>query len=336
MKKPSKKVIIVLGIILVIIILIIIAYFIMKKDSSETVTNTTSTDATGEETIEASDKYSIDEGSLAFDKNGESVAIDYENGIMKKADKTYNIGDLSNAYPIFVFSPDSDYAVGSFFKIEDGKYYFYLLSQKNPQKINEFVEEVGAVNNDGSMVYFADGEIRKGNPNTTNNTVLVASEDIDGMYVAFAQLDNDNLLYWGLPTEPQGLNMYSINTQTGIRTDIITDSTVVDASLSTNKDSILVNRYFGEETESDSGTYSSWIYSLSDKQFTKELPVNFEARTCAWSSDDTTIAYWDNSTLSTINIKDDSVIKINTFPTEYNYQEKMLGYENNKIIILPQ
>lgn len=334
MTKINKKIIIISAL-LIVIALIAVFYFLYreKKLSKSPVKETAPITTEARKPYE----YTFADDQFAIERSNNQVQIDYSNSALNYREKTYYLGDLKNAYPIFLFSPKGDYAIGRFFFIEDGQYYWYLLSTQNPQKIDSQIEEVGAVYDDGSIVYFANGEIRKGYPNSENHTVLVESSNIESMYIDFAQIDEDSLIFWGLPTEPRGHNMYLLDANSGKTTPLIDDNSVMDAKISPDKSHLVISRYLDNENSSYSpNDVSSWIFSLAKKEFTNQLPVHFEPHTCAWSPNNQSIAYWNENKLSVVNITDNSIVNVATFPAEYNYQKKILAFIDNEIIILPQ
>lgn len=333
MTKTNKKIIII-SIFVVVIILVVIFYFLYreKKSGKDSAEKTTTTTTTAEPY-----KYTFADEQSVFEENNNQVQIDYNNGTLRYGEKTYYLGDLKNAHPIFSFSPSGNYAVGQFFLIEDGEYYHYLLSTQNPQKIDDRVEEIGAVYDDGTMVYFIDGEIRRGSPNSENYTVLVEPSNVESICIGFAQIDKDNLIFWGSPTEPRGHNMYLLDTESGKTTSLIDDDSVMDAKISPDKNYLVVRRYLGDENSIYSPKdVSTWIFSLAEKKFVNRLPVNFEVHTCAWSPDSKSIAYWRENQLFIVDTTNNSAVNVATFPAEYNYQKKILGFIGNKVVILPQ
>lgn len=302
----KKLLIIITSAIILVAILVVILVLYSRKASTTKKTTQSTTQTTSQADIKVLPVL-VDE-TVASDMT--KIDIDTNNNTLVHDNHSYKTGDLRSPLPDFIFSPNGEYAVGQFFMLESDASYYYVLSPTgNPVKIDENIETVGAVLDDGKIIYYIGGEIAQGYPNRSQETTLVTHEQVDAMYVGFASLDNDNLLFWGTPTQPEGLNMSKLNIKTGEITPIISDKTVMGAKLSPDKKLIATSRYINNEK-------STWIYSLTENKFTVELPGYFDVSTSAWSSNGTQIAYWNNNILSVIDIPTNTTGIIRVYPSD--------------------
>lgn len=254
------------------------------------------------------------------------VDVDYENNYIEHRGHRYSIGTLGKLYPDSIFSPTGRYAVGRFFFMEDGQYYLYLLSESgNPKRLHKFIEEVGSVEDNGAMIYYIGGEIARGHFDRSGERILVPDNDVEAMYIAFASFDAENLLYWGLPTQPEGLNMDKLNTITGKITPVISDHSVLDALIAPDREIALVNRYYDGKT-------SSWTYSFATSKFVR-LPSEIDTLGAVWSPDSKKIAYWEGCNVCIVDSNGNNKKILKGFSHSDMFVGRMIGFDRNTIVL---
>jgi len=228
-------------------------------------------------------------------ENGTEITIE-ENNIVTDNNKFY-LANLPQPLPGILTSGNGNYAIGQFFEIENDNISYYLLQPDgNPLPLNAAIESVAKVNNDGTLIYFAYGNVYKGKYDRSNEQLLIDNTELTSEYVGFATLDDDTLLVWGEPTQPSGQNLYRYSISTDQLTSIISDQTVVNVKVASDQTMLIVERYVNDNM-------SNWLYSMPENQFTKQLPYHFNLDTTAWTKDLTHIAYWRSNSIYIMNLE---------------------------------